>query len=212
MRIPEFWLARVIKPSVFLASLLPLAWLAWGWSTDGLGANPIEATTRFLGDWALRFLLIVLAVTPVCMLTAWNWLARFRRMLGLFAFAYAVLHLLSYIGLDQFFAWATIWAEIVKRTYITIGMLAVLCLIPLALTSTKGMVRRLGGKRWQKLHRLAYVAGVAGVIHFYMMVKADVREPLIYGAILTALFSIRLWNGRTRQVARPSVTRKAKRA
>ena len=112
----------------------------------------------------------------------------------------------------EFFAWATIWTEIVKRTYITVGMLAVLCLIPLALTSTKGMVRRLGGKRWQKLHRLAYVTGVAGVIHFYMMVKADVREPLIYGAILTVLFGIRLWNSRTRQVARPSVARKAKRA
>ncbi|MCC7016037.1 MAG: sulfoxide reductase heme-binding subunit YedZ [Rhodospirillales bacterium] len=188
---------------------MPLAWLAWGWSTDGLGANPIEATTRFLGDWALRFLLIALGLTPVRIVTGWNGLARFRRMLGLFAFAYAMLHVFSYIGLDQFFAWRTIAAEIVKRTYITVGMLAVLCLIPLAVTSTKGMVRRLGAKRWQKLHRLAYVAGVAGVIHFYMMVKADVREPLIYGAILTALFAIRLWHSRKRDVGRQAKAQEA---
>lgn len=183
------WIA---KPILFAAGLLPLAWLAWKATTVGLGAHPQEYVNRFLGDWALRFLLIALAVTPVRGLTGWNALARFRRMLGLFAFFYAFCHVTSYVAVDQFFDWIAIGKDIIKRNYITIGMITFATLIPLAATSTDGMVRRLGGPRWKKLHRLVYVAGVAGVFHFYMMVKADVREPLIYAAILTALLAYRV--------------------
>jgi len=196
----------LLKPAVFAACLLPAAWYAWAAVTDGLGANPIEALNRGLGDWALRFLLLALAVTPLRQLTGWNGFARFRRMIGLFAFFYVALHLSNYVVLDHFFAWTVIWEDILKRTYITVGMFGVLLLLPLAVTSTKGWIRRLG-KRWQTLHRAAYVAGIAGVVHFYMMVKADVREPLIYGAILAVLLgwrvvtAVRRRNGR--RTARP---------
>lgn len=183
---------RVIKPLVFALALTPLALLAWKATHGGLGAHPQEFVNRFFGDWALRFLLIALSVTPVRGLTGWNALARFRRMLGLFAFFYACLHVTSYVAVDQFFDWAAIGKDIVKRNYITVGMATFLVLIPLAATSTDGMLRRLGGPRWKKLHRLVYVAGVAGVFHFYMMVKADVREPLIYAAILAALLGYRV--------------------
>lgn len=191
----------VLKPAVHTACLLPAVLLAWGSVNDSLGANPIEAINRDLGDWALRFLLIALAVTPLRQLTRWNGFARLRRMLGLWAFAYVCLHLSSYIVLDHFFNWPVIWSDIVKRTFITVGMFAVLLLLPLAVTSTKGWIRRLG-KRWQKLHRVVYVAGIAGVVHFYMMVKADTREPLIYGAILIVLLGWRAvgaWRRRSRQ-------------
>jgi sulfoxide reductase heme-binding subunit YedZ len=183
---------RIAKPALFAAALLPLAWLAWKATSVGLGAHPQEYVNRFLGDWVLRFLLITLAVTPVRSLTGWNALARFRRMLGLYAFFYAFCHVASYVAVDQFFDWVAIGKDIVKRNYITVGMITFAALIPLAATSTDGMVRRLGGPRWKKLHRLAYVAGVAGVFHYYMMVKADVREPLIYAAILAALLGYRV--------------------
>ena len=140
----------LLKPAVFAACLLPAAWYAWAAVSDGLGANPIEALNRGLGDWALRFLLIALAVTPLRQVTGWNGFARFRRMLGLFAFFYVALHVSSYVVLDHFFAWKVIWEDILKRTYITVGMFAVLLLLPLAVTSTKGWIRRLG-KRWQTL-------------------------------------------------------------
>lgn len=183
---------RIAKPLVFALCLAPLAWLAVAAASGGLGANPIEATNRFLGDWALRFLLIALAVTPLGELTARAGLTRYRRMLGLFAFAYACLHVASYVGLDQFFAWPEIWADIVKRRYITVGAATFLILALLAATSPKGMVRRLGGRRWKKLHRLVYVAGVAAVFHFAMMVKADLRQPLIHGAVLALLLGWRV--------------------
>ncbi len=140
---PEQRIRRIAKPVVFALCLTPLAWLAWLAWTAGLGANPIEATNRFLGDWALRFLLITLALTPVRGLTGWVVLIRFRRMLGLFAFTYVVLHLSSYVVLDQFFDWREIWTDIVKRRYITVGMISFSLLVPLAVTSTKGMVKRL---------------------------------------------------------------------
>ena len=184
----------IAKPIIFALCLVPLGYHLWLGLNDSLGANPIEATNRFLGDWALRFLLIALAVTPVRILTGWNTVVRFRRMLGLFAFAYVCLHLTSYLVLDQFFDWTEIWKDIVKRWYITVGMTAFVSLVPLAVTSTKGWIKRIGGKTWQKLHRLAYAAGVLGVFHFYMMVKADVREPLIYAGILFVLFTIRAVN------------------
>lgn len=191
----------VFKPLVHAACAAPLAVVAWWAFTGGLGANPIEALIRELGDWALRLLLVSLAVTPLRQMTGWNALIRFRRMLGLWAFAYVCLHLSAYIGLDHFFNWPVIWADIVKRIYITVGMAAVLMLIPLAVTSTKGWIRRLG-KRWQPLHRLVYLAAIAGVLHFYLMVKADTREPLIYAAILAVLLGWRAVGAIRRRAAR----------
>ena len=180
------------KPLVFVAALLPFGWLIWlGWS-DQLGANPIETITRYTGDWTLRFLFITLAVTPLRNLSGWKWLMRLRRMLGLFAFFYAVLHFATYLVLDQFFAWEHIVDDIAERPYITVGFACFLLLIPLAITSTNAMVRRLGGRRWQLLHRSVYVIAIGGVVHFLWLVKADLREPLIYGAILAALLGYRL--------------------
>ncbi|BAE51873.1 sulfite oxidase heme-binding subunit YedZ [Paramagnetospirillum magneticum] len=181
-----------VKPLLFAVCLIPLGLLVWRGASGGLGANPIEATNRFLGDWALRFLLIALAVTPLRQMTGWNAVARWRRMLGLFAFAYVVLHFSSYVGLDQFFDWSAIGREIVKRRYITLGMVAVVLLIPLALTSTNAMMRRLGGRRWQALHRLVYVIAPLGVAHHWMMVKKDITEPAIHAAILAVLLG---WRG-----------------
>lgn len=181
-----------VKPLVFALCLIPLGLLVWRALSGGLGANPIEATNRFLGDWALRFLLIALAVTPVRQWTGWNAVGRWRRMLGLFAFAYVVLHFSSYVGLDQFFDWNAIGREIVKRRYITLGMLAVVLLVPLAVTSTDAMVRRLGGRRWRALHRLVYVIAPLGVTHHWMMVKKDITEPAIHAAILALLLGWRV--------------------
>ncbi|GGF55786.1 protein-methionine-sulfoxide reductase heme-binding subunit MsrQ [Terasakiella brassicae] len=182
-----------IKPFVFLVCLLPAFWLVYGIFTGTLGANPIETILRDLGDWTLRFLLLGLAISTVRRLMGWAWVMRYRRMIGLFAFFYAFLHLAVYIGIDHFFDWATIWKDIVKRPYITIGMTALLLLIPLAVTSPKIMVRKLGGARWKKLHKLVYPIAIMGVVHFYLLVKADVREPLIYGGILLFLLGERLY-------------------
>lgn len=192
----------IIKPLVFALCLVPLALLIWWGFTDDLGANPIEKSNRFLGDWALRFLLIALAVTPLRILTNWAGAIRFRRMLGLFAFAYVVLHLTSYVVLDQFFDWSAIWKDIIKRWYITVGMTGVMLLLPLAITSTKGWIKRIGGKAWQKLHKLVYPAAILGVFHFYMMLKADFREPLLYAAILSVLFGIRLYDANRKRKPR----------
>ena len=188
----------VAKPIVFTAALMPLAWIAWtavasGFGPTGpLGANPIEYINRFLGDWAIRFLLMALAVTPVKGITGWTPLIRFRRMIGLFAFFYACLHLSSYIGLDQFFNWREIWGDIVKRNYITVGMVNFVLLASLAATSTKGMIKRLGAKRWINLHKLVYVAGIAACIHFYMMRKGVQLEPIIYAAVCALLLGYRV--------------------
>jgi methionine sulfoxide reductase heme-binding subunit len=182
-----------LKPAVFMLCLLPLAWLIFRAVTGALGANPIEAITRDLGDWALRFILIALAITPIRVLTGWTAIGRLRRMLGLYAYFYVILHLSSYIGLDQFFFWSGIWQDILKRIYITLGMVAVILLTALAVTSTDAMIKRLGGRRWRQLHRLVYPAAVLGVIHFYMMLKADYTEPAIYALILTGLFGIRIY-------------------
>ena len=190
------WIA---KPFVFAACLGPLAWLVWQVFAGGLGANPAEAMNRFLGDWALRFLLVALAVTPLRGLTGWGTVMLFRRMIGLFAFFYVCLHLLSYVVVDQTFDWPAIWADIVKRQYITVGMITFTLLLPLALTSTDGMVRRLGGRRWVRLHRLVYAAGIGGVFHFFMMVKADLREPMIYAAVLAFLLGYRVYTARGRK-------------
>jgi len=188
----------VAKPAVWLLALMPLAWLVWRAVNQDLGPNPAEAMNRFLGDWALRFLLIALAVTPVRLITGNTTVVRFRRLLGLFAFFYVALHLSSYVAVDQFFDWAAIWKDIVKRTYITLGMAGFVILLALAATSTKGMIKRLGGRNWNRLHKGVYVAGVLGVIHFIMMRKGFQLEPLIYAGILGILLLSRLLPARKR--------------
>ncbi len=183
---------RWAKPLVFVLCLAPLVWLIWRGAAGMLGANPIEALVRGLGDWALRFLLIALAVTPLRQATGWSALSAYRRMLGLFAFAYVVIHLLSWVGIDQFFDWPTITGEIAKRLYITLGMAAVVLLMPLAATSTDAMIRRLGGRRWRVLHRLVYLIGPLAVIHHWMMVKKDLTQPMIHAGMLAALLGWRV--------------------
>ena len=184
------------KPLVFAASLLPLAWIFWlGWQ-DQLGANPVEALSHRTGDWSLRFLLLTLAVTPLRRLSGWNWLQKFRRMLGLFAFFYVCLHFGVYLIFDQFFDWRAIVEDVAKRPYITVGFAGLLLLIPLAVTSTHGMIRRLG-RNWQRLHRLIYLIGGLGVLHYLWLVKADLGEPLVYAGVLAALLGYRLWWWRT---------------
>lgn len=188
----------VAKPLVFTSALIPLAWVAWTAISSGLGptgplgANPIEYINRFLGDWAIRFLLLALAVTPVRGITGWTPLMRFRRMIGLFAFFYASMHLSSYIVLDQFFDWTEIWKDIVKRNYITVGMVNFVLLASLAATSTKGMIKRLGAKRWTMLHKLIYVIGIAACLHFYMMRKGVQLEPIIYAGVCAVLLGYRV--------------------
>jgi sulfoxide reductase heme-binding subunit YedZ len=184
---------RALKPAVFVLCLLPLAWLLYRTFTNQLSANPVEDIIRTLGDWALRFLLIALAVTPLRILTGWSEIARLRRMTGLFAFTYVVLHVLSYVGIDQHFDMKTLLEDVAKRIYITFGMAALAMLIPLAATSTDAMIRRLGGARWRQLHRLIYPAGIAGVIHYFLMIKAGYVQPLIYALILASLFGVRLY-------------------
>lgn len=157
-----------------------------------LGANPIEFITRSTGTWTLVFLLITLSITPIRKLLHWSWLIRLRRMLGLFAFFYGTLHFTTYIWLDQFFDWGGILQDIAKRPFITVGFISFVLMIPLAFTSTNTMVKRLGGKRWQTLHRLIYITAIAAVIHYWWLVKKDVTQPVIYASILVLLLAARL--------------------
>jgi sulfoxide reductase heme-binding subunit YedZ len=184
--------AAAIKPFVFLLSLVPLLLLAAGAWRGGLGANPLETITHETGQWTLRFLVATLAVTPLRRLTRWNPIIRFRRMLGLFAFFYATLHLLTYLWFDQFFSWAEIARDIPKRPFITVGFAAFVSMVPLAATSTAGMIRRLGGKRWRALHRLVYLAAAAGVVHYWWLVKADTSGPRKYALVFGVLMLARL--------------------
>lgn len=185
------------KPIVFVGLSLPLLWLVWQWGllftgqTGTLGANPIEATNRFLGDTALRVLLLTLAITPLRDLSGWVWLSRMRRMIGLFAFFYVSLHLISYFGMDLLFSFKALLQDITKRTYITLGMSAFVLLIPLALTSTNAMIRRLGPKRWAKLHKLVYLIAFLGVLHHFFMVKGNQPEPWVHLVILLSLLGWR---------------------
>ena len=181
------------KPLVFLICLLPLAALGWRALHGELTANPIEFITHATGDWTLRFLIITLCVTPFRKILHLPELIRFRRMLGLFAFFYACLHFTTYIWLDKFFDLSEMWKDIAKRKYITVGFTAFLLLIPLAITSTAGWIRRLGGKRWQQLHRLIYFSAALGVIHYYWLVKSAIIRPLTYGAIVAVLLLWRLF-------------------
>ncbi|MFW2457097.1 sulfite oxidase heme-binding subunit YedZ [Methyloversatilis discipulorum] len=191
-RVQFAWIWR----AVWAACLLPLMLLVAGGLRDALGANPIEHITRATGDWTLRLLLLTLAVTPLRQLTGWHWLVRLRRTLGLYAFFYGSLHLATYVWLDQFFDWPGIVADIVKRPFVTLGFAAFVLMLPLAITSTNGMIRRLGGRSWQRLHRAVYAVGVLGVAHYWWLVKKDLTEPVAYAFVLATLFALRLWHGR----------------
>jgi sulfoxide reductase heme-binding subunit YedZ len=185
-----------LKLPVFLAALAPFALLGWRAMHNDLGANPIEFVTHATGDWTIRFLMITLAITPARRLLGLPQLIKFRRMLGLFAFFYGCLHLMTYVWFDKFFDTAEMWKDVFKRPFITMGAAAFLLMLPLALTSTAGWIRRLGGKRWQLLHRLIYFSALAGVVHYYWLVKSDVRSPSRYAGILAVLLLIRvfLWS------------------
>src|SRR5215510_526737 len=191
LQLPEKFI-RLLKVPAFLLCLGPISVLVWKGFHDRLGANPVDVITRTTGRWTLIFLLITLSITPLRKLARLPWLIRFRRMLGLFAFFYGTLHLITYVWLDKFFDFHAMLHDIAKRRFITAGMTAWTLLLPLALTSTAGWIRRLGGKRWQLLHRLIYLSATAGVIHFIWLVKADLRRPLTYGAILGTLLVLRI--------------------
>jgi sulfoxide reductase heme-binding subunit YedZ len=193
-------LSRPPKPIVFLLCAVPAALIGLDALRGHLGADPIRAIQLRTGWWTLTFLLITLAVTPVRRLTGWNGIGRYRRMLGVFAFTYATLHFLTYIVLDQFFAWRFMIEDVAKRRWITVGFASFLLLVPLAVTSTNGWIRRLG-KRWVKLHQLVYVAAAGGVLHFLWLVKKDVREPALFGLVLVVLLALRLGRRRRRAAA-----------
>ena len=182
----------VAKTFIWVACLTPLLRLGWRGLTGGLGANPIEFITLSTGTWTLVFLLATLAITPLRRLSGQSWLIRFRRLVGLFAFFYGVLHFITYVWLDKFFDVQDMIKDVAKRPFITAGFLAFLLLVPLAATSTAGAIRWMGGRRWQLLHRLIYVSGVSAVVHFWWKVKADVRKPAIYAAVLGILLGLRL--------------------
>jgi sulfoxide reductase heme-binding subunit YedZ len=183
----------LLKPVVFVASLLPLVWLVYALLTNQLGVNPIETLTRDTGLWALRFLVLTLMITPLKWLTSWNFIVTIRRMLGLYVFFYAVVHIVLYLWLDQFFDLDEIIKDIIKRPFITVGFLSFIALLPLAITSNNFMTKKLGGKRWKQLHKLTYLIAISSCIHFYMLVKADKLEPLIYTAVILALLAWRLF-------------------
>jgi sulfoxide reductase heme-binding subunit YedZ len=202
---------RWIKVPVFLIALVPAALLVRGFLTDSLGVNPAETIQLATGRWALKFLLISLAVTPLRRLTGWNIVIQYRRMLGLFAFFYATLHFTSYWAFDLSFAWGAMLGDVLKRPFITMGFTAFLLLVPLALTSTKGSIRRLG-KRWTLLHRLVYISAICAVIHFAWKVKVFTGDPVLYAAILAVLLGFRLvWFLRGQQKTAPRASRLAPR-
>ncbi len=200
---------RWAQPAVVAVALLPAAWLVFGALTDGLGANPIDKITDETGTWTLRLLVASLAVTPLRRLTGWNALIRVRRTLGLLAFCYGTLHFSTYVILDQFFDLGAIVADVMKRPYITAGFTGFVLMIPLALTSTTAAIQRLGGRNWQRLHRLVYVSAVAGVVHYLWLVKADRTRPLRYAAILAVLLGARVVWTALRRSSRAPVGRRA---
>ena len=183
---------RWVKPLLFVVCLIPLALLAQS-VRSGTLANPVEYITHTTGDWTIRFVLITLTITPLRVLLKQPNLARFRRMLGLFAFFYGTLHFATWFALDKGFDLSEMWKDVLKRTFITAGVTGYVLMIPLAITSTAGWVRRLGFKRWQQLHRLIYITAAAGVIHYYWLVKSDIRLPVMYGAILLVLLAYRFF-------------------
>jgi sulfoxide reductase heme-binding subunit YedZ len=190
--VPSLLANKWTKVPVFLLCLVPLGILVWSALTGNLGANPVEFIQHATGDWTLRFLVFTLSITPLRKLLKLPDLIRFRRMLGLFAFFHACLHFLTYLGPDQSFDLSAIWKDVAKRPFVTVGFTAFVLLIPLALTSTAGWIRRLGGRRWQMLHRAIYISAICGVIHYYWLVKSAVLRPLTYGAIVAVLLLWRL--------------------
>jgi sulfoxide reductase heme-binding subunit YedZ len=194
-----------LKIIVFMLALMPLTRLGYGAYFDELGTNPIEKITHSTGYWTLTFLLLTLAATPLRRILGWLWLIRMRRMLGLFAFFYGCLHLLTYLVLDQFFDWDGILMDIIKRPYITVGFPSLLLMIPMAITSTDAMIRRLGGKRWRLLHRLVYLCAIGGVVHYWWLVKKDLTNPITFAVLLGLLLGIRLlyW---LRSLCKPRLT------
>ena len=196
---------RWIRPVLWVLVLAPLAWMAYRGLTDQLGADPIDKLERESGRWTLRMLAACLAVTPLMRLTGWGWLVAQRRFLGLAAFFYAIGHLSVYTVLDWFFDWNEIFKDIVKHLYVTVGMLAFVLMIPLALTSTKASIRRLGGKKWNRLHRLVYVSAVAGCIHFLWAVKKDITQPMLYIGLFGVLLAFRIFWWRRGTAARARV-------
>ena len=206
---------------VFAAALAPAGWLAWAAYNGNLSPDPLADITHGTGDWTLRFLCITLAITPLRRLTGWNAFIRFRRMAGLFAFFYGSLHFLIYMLADRLASLvefpdgvvsldtaqrllASIWADVAMRLYITVGFTALVLMLPLAITSTAGWIRRLGGKKWQALHRLVYVSAILGVIHYWWLVKADIRDPAMYAAIVAGLLGFRLYQSRRRAGRAPA--------
>jgi len=185
---------RFVKLLILVNGAVPLALLVWDQSHNKLGANPQNFLILTTGMMTLIFLILTMAVTPLRKITGLNWLIQFRRMLGLYAFFYGCLHFLCFFSLDRAFSVSSTLTEMLKRKYLILGSTALLAMVPLAITSTNGMIKRLGGKRWRALHRLAYVAAIAGVIHYYMQVKADVRQPLVFAAVLAILLGYRLLN------------------
>ena len=184
---------KFYKLLVFVNALVPLALVGWDWRRGQLGANPLDFVTRTTGTLTLVFLVLTLAVTPLRKWTGANWLVRLRRMVGLYAFFYGALHLLCYVWFDKWFDAAAIAEDVARRRFILVGVLAFTSMAPLAVTSTDRMIKRLGGKRWQKLHRLTYLAAAAGVFHYYLLVKSDVRKPLAFAAVIALLLGYRLF-------------------
>ena len=184
---------KFYKLLVFVNALVPLALVGWDWRRGQLGANPLDFVTRTTGTLTLVFLVLTLAVTPLRKLTGANWLVRLRRMLGLYAFFYGLLHLLCYVWFDKSFDFGAIAGDVARRRFILVGVLALTSMVPLAVTSTDRMIKRLGGKRWQKLHRLTYVAAAAGVFHYYLLVKVDTTKPLVFAGLCAALLGYRLY-------------------
>ncbi len=191
----SFLTSKWTKAALFLLCLVPLGDLVWRGLHDEMGADPVTFITHRTGEWTLRFLVLTLAISPLRKIPRLSLLIRFRRMLGLFAFFYVCLHFTTWIWLDHSFAWAEMWKDIHKRPYITVGFTGFVLLIPLALTATRGWIRRLGGRRWQMLHRAIYAAAIAGVVHYYWLVKSDVRRPLAYAFLVTILLAWRLGHG-----------------
>lgn len=186
---------RIFKILVFIICLVPISVLFYKFYIDELGANPFEALTRESGEWTLRLLLVTLSLTPLRLLIKKNWPLKFRRMLGLFVFFYASIHLMTYLWFDQFFDWYEIWIDIVKRPFITMGMLSWIILLPLAITSVNKIKKRVG-RHWKKLHQLVYLIGCLVLLHYFMLVKADYWWPILYCLIFIVLMSVRVWNSK----------------
>ena len=205
-RVNRWW---ILKPVVFFACIVPAVWLLFDTFTGGLSANPLEDIRDRTGIWTLRFLMLTLSVTPLRRITRWNSLIRFRRMLGLFGFFYGFLHFATYVWLDQYFAFGVMFKDMfLTRPFIITGFISFLLLVPLAMTSTRKWIGRLGGSRWQMVHRLIYFSTAAGVLHYYWRVKSDIERPVAYAALLAVLLGLRAWHAFRRH--RPESTAQMK--